>query len=194
MSSFSKVFERALYIRLTEHFYSNKLLVGIQFGFRKGVATEDTIFKLINESLSALNNKTMAGSIFCDLEKAFDSVNHNILLSKLPHYGIRGKARLLLASCLQNRYQRVQIINVYLNSNTVSEWTNINCGVLQGSILGPLLFLVYINDLPKAMEHKAIPILFADDTCVLITSLNIIQFQNDLNIVFGQLKLRLLTN
>ena len=73
LTSFSKVFEKALYITLTEHLNSNKLLVGNHFGFRKGMANEDAIFKLTNEILNALNNKTMAGSIFCDLEKAFDS-------------------------------------------------------------------------------------------------------------------------
>ena len=106
----------------------------------------------------------MAGSVFCDLEKAFDSVNHDLLLSKLPYYGISGKAKLLLESYLQNRYQRVQITNSYLISNTISKWTKIKYGVPQGSILGPLLFSVYINDLSKAIEHKALPILFADDT------------------------------
>ena len=75
LTSFSKVFEKALYIRVTEHLNTTNLLVGNQFGFRKGTATEDVIFKLMNEILKALNNKTLAGSIFCDLEKAFDSVN-----------------------------------------------------------------------------------------------------------------------
>jgi hypothetical protein len=88
--------------------------VGNQFGFRKIIATDDAIFKLINETLNALNKK-MAGSIFCDLEKAYDSVNHAILLSKLPYYGINGKAKLLLQSYLQNRYQRVHIFNPHLN-------------------------------------------------------------------------------
>jgi len=119
MTSFLKVFEKVLCIRLTEHFNTNKLLVENQFGFRKGIATEDAIFKLTNEILNALNNKAMAGSIFCDLEKAFDSVNHDILLSNLLYYGICGKAKLLLQSYLQNRYQRVHITNSYLNSNTV---------------------------------------------------------------------------
>jgi hypothetical protein len=72
-----------------------------------------------------VNNNKMAGSIFCDLEKAFDSVNHDILLSKLPYYGISGKAKLLLESYFQNRYQRVQITNSYLTSNTVSKLTKI---------------------------------------------------------------------
>jgi len=89
------------------------------------MATEDAIFKLRNEILKALNNKTFAGSIFCDLEKAFDSVNHDILLSKLSYYGISGKAKSLLKSYLQNRFQRV----LNFNSNTVSKWTNIKLGV-----------------------------------------------------------------
>jgi len=154
--------------------------VGNQFGFRKGIAT-DAIFKLTNEILNALNNKTMAGIIFCNLEKVFNSINYD--LSNLPYYGISGKAKLLLESYLQNRYQRVQIINKYLNFNTVSKWTNIKYKVPQGSILGSLLFLVYINDLPTAIEHKAIPILFIDDISILITSPNNIHFQSHLNVV-----------
>jgi len=185
LTSFSLVLEKALYIRLTEHCNSNKLLVGNQFGFRKGIATEDDIFKLTNGILNALNNKTMAGSIFCDLEKIFDSVNHAILPSKLPYYEKRGKVKLLVESYVQNRYKGVQIINSYLNSNTVSELTKIRYGVPQGSILCPLLLLIYINDLPKAIEHKAIPVLFADDTSTLITNPTNIKFQSDINIMFG---------
>ena len=96
-----------------------------------------------------------------------------------------GKAKSLLKSYLQNRYQRVLITNSLFNS--VSKWTKIKCGVPQGSILGPLFFLLYINDLPKAVKHKALPILFADDTSILITSPNSNQLQSDLNIVFAQL-------
>jgi len=161
--------------------------VGNQSGFTKGTGTEDVIFKLTNEILNALNNKTMAGSIFCDLGKAFDSVNHEILLSKLPYYGISGKAKLLLDSYLQNRYKKFQITNSYSNSNTVSKRTKIKYGVLQGSILGPFLFLVYINDLPKATEHKALPSLLADDTSILLTSPKNIEMQSGSNIIFEQL-------
>jgi hypothetical protein len=156
-------------------------------GFRKGTATEDAIYKLTNEILNASNNKTVAASIFCDLEKVFDSVNHDMMISKLQYYGIRGKAKSLLESYLQNRCQRVHITNTYLNSNSVSKCTKIKCGVLQGSILGPLLFLIYINDLPKAVKHKALPILFAADTSILLTSPNNIQLQNDLNTISEQL-------
>ena len=187
LTSFSKVFEKALYTRLTDHLSTYKLLVTNQFGFRKGIATEDAIFKLTNEILTALNSKKVIGGIFCDLEKAFDSVNHGILLSKLPYYGISGKAKLLLESYMQNRYQRVQIANSYLNTTTTSKWTKIKSGVPQGSILGPLLFLIYINDLPRAVEHKALPIIFADDTSILLASPNNSQMQTDLNEVFAQL-------
>jgi len=96
----------------------------------------------------------MAGSIFCDLEKALDSVSQNLLLSKLSYYGISGKGKLLLESFLQNRYQRFQIISSYLNSNMVSKWTKIKYGMLQGSVLGPLLFLVYINELLRPQNTQ----------------------------------------
>ena len=108
--------------------------MGNQFGSRRGIATEDTIFKLTNEILDALNNRTMADSIFCDMEKAFNSVNHDLLLAKLPYYAISGKAKLLLAYYLQNRHQRFQIIDSCLNSDTVSQWIKIKYGVPQGSI------------------------------------------------------------
>jgi len=98
LTSFSKVFEKALYIRQTQHLITNNLLVGNPFGFTKGIPTVHAIFKLTNKILNVLNNKAMTGRIFCDLEKAFNCVNHDILLSKLPYYGISCKAKLLLES------------------------------------------------------------------------------------------------
>jgi hypothetical protein len=93
----------------------------------------------------------------------------------------------LLKPYLQKRYQRVLISNSLFNSNTVSKWTKIKCGLPQGSIVGPLLLLLYINDLPKAVKHKALPILFANNTSILITSPNCNQLRSGLNIVFAQL-------
>jgi hypothetical protein len=142
-------------------------------------------FKLTNNVLNALNNKKVTGSIFCNLEKAFDSVNHVLLVSKLPYFGISGKAKSLLESYLNNRYHRIKIKNSHSNYNTISKRNKIKYGVPQGSILGPLLFLLYINDLPKATAGKATCILVADDTSILITSPNISQFQNDSNIAFN---------
>jgi len=102
------------------------------------------------------------------------------------YYEIGGKAKLLLNYYIQNRHKKVQIMNLYLSSNTTSKWTEKVWGAA-GLNFGPSLFPVYINDLPEATEHKAIPILFANDTGILITSPNNIQFQGNLNASFGQL-------
>ena len=94
------------------------------------------------------------------------------ILSKVTYYGIIGKAKLLFESYLMVRYQIVHVINSNLNQNTFSKSAKVKHGAPQGSILGRLLFLLYINDLPKVIGSKAIPVLFADDTSVLITSPN----------------------
>jgi len=106
-----------LYIRLIEDLKKNNILNAQQFGFRKRYSTEDTIFKLTHEILNALNSQTLVGSIFFDLAKAFDSVNHSLLIKKkLPYYGITGKAKSLLESYLLNRFQRVQLSSSTSNS------------------------------------------------------------------------------
>jgi len=187
LTSFSKVLEKALYDRLIEYLNNNNTLNGQQFGFRKRLATEDAIFKLTHAILNALNSKTMVGCIFFDLAKAFDSVNHSLLIKKLPHYGITDKSKLLIESYLANRFQIVQLDSSISNSKTTSMWTKVKYGVPQESVLGPLFFLLYLNDLPNAMLHNATPILFADDTSILITGENVLKFQDDLNATFGQI-------
>jgi len=104
----------------------NNILATEQFGFRNNSSTEKASFKLINEILLALNNKVTVGGIFCDSEKAFDSVNHDILLSKCEFYGFRGKTNALLRSYLSDRYQRVLINNSISHNTTFSEWGKIN--------------------------------------------------------------------
>jgi len=171
---------------VTEHLVNNKLLAGNQYGFRKGLTTENAIFKLINEIYDSLNNNMRIGSVFCDLQEAFDTVNHEILLNKLQYYGIKGKAKTLLESYLQNRYQRLEISSQNSDSKTLSDWTKITQGVPQGSILGPLLFLIYINDLPTVIQPTANLLMFADDTSIFIKSHDIMQLQSNLNSVLGE--------
>jgi hypothetical protein len=97
-------------------------------------------FTLINNILTAMNNKLKVGGIFCDLQNAFDCVNHEVLLRKLEFYGIERKFKLLIRSYLTCRFQRVIVLGNRINSNNSSKWERINCGVPQGSILGPLFF------------------------------------------------------
>jgi hypothetical protein len=117
----------------------NNILAQEQYGFRTNSSTETASYNLINNILEALNNKFIVGGIFCDLTKAFDCVNHTILLSKLEFYGITGSAYNLLKSYLNDRYQRVLIKNTN-SKNYLPDWEKIKLGVPQGSIFGPLFF------------------------------------------------------
>jgi hypothetical protein len=124
------------------------------------------------------------GGIFCDLEKAFDCVNHDMLLSKLEFYAITGRDNVLYKSYLNDRYQRILIYNKNHSYSTLSNWAKIKHGVPQGSSLGPLLFLLYINDLPKIINNKSLPKLFAHDTSLLFTSSNLTNYNKDIHTVF----------
>ena len=124
-----------------------------------------------------MNNKHTVRGIFCDLSKAFDYVNHRILLSKLEHYGIRGTFGALIKFYLTERYQRVAMKD---KTNTIncSNWELVKHGVPQGSVLGPLFFLFYINDLPIVTAKNAKLVLYADVTSFIITNPSPIEFAN----------------
>jgi len=173
LTYFSKIFEKVIAKRLLQHINNNQVLTSAQFGFRQKTSTDLASYTLTQEILTTLNNKVKVGGIFCDLHKAFDCVNHKILLSKMEFYGVVGKANTLIKSYMQNRYQRVQIKKDTINY--CSEWELVTDGVPQGSILGPLFFLLYINDLPNTISDLSTPILFADDTSLIISNPNSIQ-------------------
>jgi hypothetical protein len=129
----------------------------------------------------------MVGGIFCDLKKAFNSVDHDILLLKLEFYGIRGKFKELIKFYLTNRYKRVSITSKNSSHSSFSKWREVRCAVPQGSILGPLFFLLCINDLARVFGNNHKPVLFADDTSLTATHFNHINFSNEITFVFNQL-------
>ena len=141
LSVFSKIIERLMYNRLLNFINRHKIFNQNQFGFRNNHSTCMTLVILVENLVDALDNRNCAVGIFLDFQKAFDTVDHGIILDKLYCYGIRGIAHDWFVSYLSNRQQSV-IYNGY-----ESELKVMRCGVPQGSILGPMLFLLYINDL-----------------------------------------------
>jgi Reverse transcriptase (RNA-dependent DNA polymerase) len=165
LSNFSKILEKLMCNRLTRFLENNNLISKSQFGFRKKQSTIHPILHLINEVTSASNLKKYTVAIFCDLRKAFDTCDHEILCKKLHNLGIRGTELDWFVNYLQERMQFVTINGVE------STKLEIKKGVPQGSILGPILFLIYINDLPQC--SALITFLFADDTTLLASGENL---------------------
>ena len=161
---FNQLFERLISKRIHSFFNKHDLFSKKQFGFLKKHCTEHAILDLKEYVMENMEKKEITAVLFLDLQKAFDTVRHDILLKKLEHYGIRGNAHNLLSSYLTGRKQFTKI------QNEASDLAPILWGVPQGSVLGPLLFLIYINDLQNASELNSW--LFADDTALAMSSNN----------------------
>jgi hypothetical protein len=179
LSCFSKILEKIVANRVMNYLNWNNIISNNQFGFRKKHSTSQPLLHFLNETAKALSNKKHVAAVFCDLRKAFDCCNHDILISKLKKYGFEGNAISWFSSYLSDRKQFVHI------DDTSSNLINISIGVPQGSILGPLLFLVYNNDLPNCTKLGTL--LFADNTTAWECNSNMVDLMNHMNTEFYKL-------
>jgi hypothetical protein len=177
---FSKILERLMYNRLKSFIDRHKILYKYQFGFRKNHSSNMALILLVDKIASAIERGDVVLGVFLDFQKAFDTVNHTILLKKMNKYGIRGVAYSWLKDYLNIREQFVSFDNIE------SDKTTIRCGVPQGSILGPLLFLLYINDLVHTSQ-TLMPILFADDTNIFLSGKSLYEVTEVMNDELGKI-------
>jgi len=174
LSIFDKIIEKLMHKRLYEFIQHHNILTSTQFGFRKNLSTSLAIIEITERIRKSMENKKVGCGLFVDLSKAFDTINHKILISKMEHYGIRGVSLNWFKSYLTNRKQ-CTFIN---GSSSTTEF--IMCGVPQGSVLGPLLFLLYINDLPNISKILDF-FLFADDTNIYFEADTFLQLETKMN-------------
>ena len=174
LSNINKIMEKIVYSRVFNYLNINNIFYEQQFGFRPAHSTNHALINITEKIRETLDKGNIAAGVFVDFQKAFDTVNHQILLKKLSHYGITGTLHKWFRSYLSNRTQHVSVLG--FNSNT----QNINHGVPQGSVLGPLLFLIYINDLHRSLKHSS-TYHFADDTNLLTIAKSAKTLQSRLN-------------
>ena len=168
LSIFHKLLEKLMYMRVYSFLHKFSVLYQYQFGFRQHHSTSLALVELCDSLYSHLDQHEVVVGMYFDLQKAFDTVDHKILLEKLYNCGIRGIVHDWFQNYLSNRKQFVSINNIDSNLG------NINCGVPQGSVLGPLLFLIYVNDIANASPNSNIR-LFADDTNVFVYGKSLIE-------------------
>ena len=172
LDCFGKILEKLIYKQMFSFITKHSILFIYQYGFREGFSTTLALIDIMDTIKKRLDNNEFGVGIFIDIKKAFDTVNHNLLFYKLEHYGFRGHSLQLLKSYVSERKQYTTV------NNSTSNVKSLNYGVPQGSVLGPLLFLIYVNDIQHCIDKKKIK-LFADDTGVF-------QFNKDLRIVIKE--------
>ena len=186
----SKLIEKVVHDRICNFCNDNKLIDEKQGGFRPNYSTTSTTALYINDLYNAMNNNQVTISIYIDAMKAFNTVNHGILLKKIKYYGITGKCAKWVENYLENRKQCT------VANDMVSDFKDITCGVPQGSVCGPLLFLLYINDISSSLKKCKVS-LYADDTVLYYSSDTIDEAlriaQNDLSILNDWCKMNKLT-
>ena len=176
LSCLSKVVEKLIYFRLINYLNKNSILHHNQYDFRSGLSTSHALLDVVITTYDNINKMLYTVLIFIDYKKVFDTVCHKILISKLEHYGIRGPALNLISSYLNHRTQCLNI------NDRISAFSYISCGVPQGSILGPLLFLLYINDINSIGTYSNDSIKqYADDTCLVINEINLDKLKAKVN-------------
>ena len=175
-----KIFERAIHKQLYDHLVTNKLLSQFQSGFRPGHSTSTALLDVSDYILKNIDEGNLTGAVFLDLSKAFDIIDHSLLKIKLAALGVRGRALAWFDNYLSGRTQSVSV------NGTYSDTADLSLGVPQGSVLGPLLFILFINDLPSVV-HCCKIVLYADDTALFFADRNIHSIQSalqeDLNAV-----------
>ena len=174
ISAIAKVFERIVYNQLSTYLSENNILSQHQSGFRSFHSTVTALLEATDNWAFNIDRAYVNAVVFLDLKKAFDTANHPILLSKLSSYGVKGNAYDLLASYLDKRTQKCAVNGVLSKSCTLT------CGIPQGTILGPLLFLLYINDLPNCLSVSQ-PRMYADDTHLTYADNDICSIEASLN-------------
>ena len=176
-----------MHVHLTKFLNENKLIFQSQYGFRAGHSCEHALLEAQTKLSAALEKKQIAVLLLIDFSKAFDMVEHGILLSKLEHYGVRGHHLSWFRTYLTNRRQYVHVNNIDSSESLLVH------GVPQGSILGPLLFVLYINDLPQ-INKIANYIFYADDANIIVTADNYLDLKLKLNTVLQQIDSWVLNN
>ena len=174
LSVFSKIFEKLIHKEFSEFFNRNNLFNDVQFGFRSKHSTMHALINAVENLHEAIDNKSHSLGIFIDFSRAFDTINYDLLLSKLNNYGVRGNFHNLIASYLTGRSQYVSY------GGLESSLLKITCGIPQGSVLGPLLFIIFINDIVNVCD-LAKYVLFADDLNLFLANRDRDQLYIDAN-------------